>query len=562
MESQNKYGSPSSLFRILLLLLMGICLTAPAQAGVELLGWKDLNPGVTPDGNAGKAGTYQYVLLGKYPQLQNAATPLQPILWRILSADQTGTTRKGLLLSEESLRAMAFNVLGGTNYWKDSILRDWMNGTGNTQLMHADYFTMQERGALSKDTHITKDENGNENPLGASSATDTFFALSHQDVLNPEYGFSDRRTVQDVNRLANNTAYAINQGAYPVGRWWIRSPSPFASDQVPNVSENGRLGVGNIINGGRTARPACFLSLGSFLFKSALNDFSTGSSSVDVAGSQHNPYLLLIPSEIPTGAPVGWTTVFVSEDKVPDIAKIDGKFLTLEWGTAVSPAVKNWPAPEDFMLVNGEHPFRVTGDTTNKNALILTFKKGVKYGDPVRISYNLNTDAISFNSTGNPVKVVNSFFSFVVSNDTLPIPSTPNVVPTQARFDGSFPESLDFLLSGAALNAANRSGVSLEAETLDGTRIPLTTGDYSIEARTLTLDKSFLSKLLDGRYTITLHSGTVQVGKITLSVINSSGHTPSDSGSNGCNAGVGTEGVLAMGALLLGLKKAIRRSKG
>ena len=147
MESQNKYGSPSSLFRILLLLLMGICLTAPAQAGVELLGWKDLNPGVTPDGNAGKAGTYQYVLLGKYPQLQNAATPLQPILWRILSADQTGTTRKGLLLSEESLRAMAFNVLGGTNYWKDSILRDWMNGTGNTQLMHADYFTMQERGA-------------------------------------------------------------------------------------------------------------------------------------------------------------------------------------------------------------------------------------------------------------------------------------------------------------------------------------------------------------------------------------------------------------------------------
>lgn len=76
-----------ALFALFLLLLLGVSFAGSAQADVQLSGWKDINPELTPNGSANKAGTYEYVLFGQFVN--------NPILWRVLSADQGGVFRRG-----------------------------------------------------------------------------------------------------------------------------------------------------------------------------------------------------------------------------------------------------------------------------------------------------------------------------------------------------------------------------------------------------------------------------------------------------------------------------------
>ena len=66
--------------------------------------------------------------------------------------------------------------------------------------------------------------------------------------------------------------------------------------------------------------------------------------------------------------------------------------------------------------------------------------------------------------------------------------------------------------------------------------------------------------LQDGRHTLTLHSGSAQVGKVTLTALNSTagkGDTPQNSSSGGCNngLGLGSFGLLFAGAALLRKKQ-------
>ena len=533
---RKKMGKHYGLFALFLLLLLGVPLTGSAEARVQLLGWRDINPSLIPNGSVNKAGTYEYVVFGQFAN--------NPILWRVLRADQGGIIRRGYLFSENTLgSSMAFDGGGSNNYGRSSI-RTYLVSDDTTGFYVPANFSAAEKTAIVEQSLTTTAGDGSD-----SVTTDNpMFLLSSTDLTEPDYGFSGMLGT-DVNRGALDTAG--NRGHY-----WTRSPT---TDLVRvwgiNSVRNGGYHFG--LSADRTdlfIRPACFLNLDSFLFKSAFNDFTPGSSSGGEGGSRQNPFVLLLPGQIPTGAPAGWTTRFASEDKIPEIAKIDGKFLTLEWGTAISPAVKNWPAPDDFMLLNGERPFKVASHKTNKNMLVLTFEKGVKFGESVRISYNLDTDAISFDSTGDPIKIVNSFLSLIVSNDTLPIPNTPNVTPTQARFDGLSPEDLKFLLSGAALTAANAGNLSITVETPEGT-VSFAAGDYSVESRNLTIFKNFLSQLRDGTHTVYLHNDTAQVGKITLVVTNSSGSDTKDSGSSGCNAGVGASAFL----LLLGGMAVLRK---
>ncbi len=476
-----------------------------------------------------------------------------------------GTSRKALLFSEKNLNAMEFDNSGAdSQVWKNSTLRTWMNGTAdNTKFKHTDYFSMVEQGALSADTHITKDDQGNERPglsnggsAGDSMATDTFFALSYQDLINPLYGFSSTWNATDGNRVAYNTAYAISKNAYNNGGrgiWWSRSPFAFNPGWAWLVDDEGGLGYVDVILPGVAARPACFFNLESLIFKSASNDFDLSTSSAGGAGSILNPYVLVLPGEVPNG----WTTNFISADKTPVSATVSGKTVTLEWSTAIAPAVKNWPAATDFVLSTGQSPIHVTSDLNSNKALQLTFAADVAPSG-LKLSYNLNTDAIVFAKNGTQASVVNSFANLTVTQES---PSTPNVIPTQARYDGSSPADLKELLGGAALTAAKAGKLSLTDSTPDGTRIPLGSGDYSIESRNLTIFISFLSKLGDGTHTLYFYNGDVQVGKVTLIVTNSNGGDTKDSGSSGCNAGFGSAGLLAMGIVLLGLNKAGAKKK-
>ena len=106
-----------------LLFLLGVSFEGTSEAGVKLSGWKEMNPSLTSDGTDAKAGTYQYVLFGRYLQASDGVGGylMQPIMWRVLSADRTGPNRKAFLLSDKNLDAMAFSNSSLNNYGLSSI---------------------------------------------------------------------------------------------------------------------------------------------------------------------------------------------------------------------------------------------------------------------------------------------------------------------------------------------------------------------------------------------------------------------------------------------------------
>ena len=525
----------------LFLFLYGLLLSSPAQAGVQLMGWKDLTPTTTPNGTEANKGTYQYVLFGKYSNT--------PIVWRILSADQDGTTRKGYLYSEKALgNDIAFDTTMPTssNNYGNSTIRAFLVGTGGTDFYKTDNFTDPEKSVVVVQSFTTTNGQGNNSRTTDDNA---MFLPSYDDLIKQEYGFSSTYTVQDENRKAKDTS---GFGAF----YWTRSPVAGDTDWAWLVNDDGLLFNFLVNNPSVAARPACFLNLESLIFKSASNDFDLSTPSAGEAGSISNPYVLVLPGSPITSAS-GWTTQFISEDKTPVSATVSGKTVTLEWNTAITQAVKNWPAATDFVLSTGQSPISVASAPNNNKALKLTFAADVALSG-LKISYNLNTDAIVFAKSDNQASVVNSFANLTVTHES---PSTPNVIPTQARYDGSSPADLKELLGGAALTAAKAGKLSITDSTPDGTRIPLGSGDYSIESRNLTIFISFLSKLGDGTHTLYFYNGDVQVGKVTLIVTNSTGGDTKDSGSSGCNAGFGSAGLLAMGIVLLGLNKAGAKKK-
>lgn len=509
------------LFPALILALMSACI--PAHAGVQLQGWRDLNPSTPPDGTAGNAGAYQYVLFGKYSG--------NPILWRILSADQTGTERRGFLYSEKALEEKPFDSMMGSNNYGKSAIRTFLVGTGAADFYHVSNFTDAEKSVVVEQSFTTTKGDGTDSITTTDNA---MFLPSSGDLQEPQYGFLNGPGT-DVNREA------VDTGGNAVS-YWTRSPSD-STIFAYYVYHDGKPNFGMVSLSLVYVRPACFLNIESLLFKSASDDFDLSTSVSGLGGSAENPYVLVLPEEVPASAPNGWTKTFVSADNAPVRAVYEGRIVTLEWSTAISPAVKNWPASADFVLSTGESPVSVISDVKNPNLLKLTFAANIAASN-LKLSYKLNTDAIAVSKNGDQAVVVGSFGDLDVESPS--VPNTPSVIPTRANFDGLTPESLSFLLNGAALTAANAGNLSVVAETPEGDRISLTEGDYSFESRTLTLHTSFLSKLGNGTHTIYLYRDNVQVGKITLIVTNSSGReSTNDSGSSGCNAGVGT------GALLL-----------
>ena len=542
------------------------------------------------------AAREQYVYLGKYEHrlgMHNGISEdiATPILWRVMELKDHGAGKKGaILLSHYLLESMAYQgtTTGNPDYyrpgtsipahtWDASEVQSWLNSSdvsvsvklGKTDtyqnikgFLHPSYFSSVEQGVML-DYPYDRYSEGESVP---ATGTKIVLPSGKYEGSGPFYDKYEMGTwfeSQETN-ANNNTRKAYFKDGSSSWYYWTRSPSASDSIIAYNVHLDGKVILDNVYYAASAVRPALFLNLESIIFKSASNDFAPGSPAQPPTGGQIlNPYVLVLPNAVPTSVS-GWATTFISADKAPSGAVINGKNMIVSWNADISPAVKRWPAPGDFKLSTGESPTSVTGDDTNPKLLKLTFATGVTAGATVTLSYNLNTDAISHDLSGTPsVEVVNSFTNIAVTNNT---PSsggvTPSVTPTQVRFDGASPADLKFLLSGAALTAANAGNLSIVAETPNGTRTPLGTGDYSRESRNLTILQTFLSKLGDGTHTVYLYNGEKQVGKITLTITGSTGgDTTKDSGSSGCNAGAGSAALLAMGMMLLGLNKTGARKK-
>ena len=497
-KRDRKYGV---YYSFLLLLLSLFVFSGISEAGVTL------SPRY--NGTSIEATREQYVYFGKYDHRLETYDGLKegsptPILWRVMELkDHSGSQKGAILLSHYVLESIAYQgtTTGSPNYyrpettipantWYGSEVQSWLNSSdvsvtvklGVTDVnanikgfLHTDYFSTLEQGLMLDYPYSRYNETESVPAAGKKIVLPSgkYEDIGGSYVDKYEMGTWFASAENDAN---NNTRKAhfkggsasFTQGSSDGWYYWTRSPVASHSIRACSVSRGGGVYNHGVRTAGAAVRPAFFLNLESVIFKSASEDFVPGSPSAAAGGSPQNPYILVLPSAVPTGAPTGWLTKFASEDKTPDGATINGKNLTVSWDVSLSPAVKRWPALGDFRLSTGETATSITSDDANPKLLKLTFATGVTAGATVTLSYNLNTDAISYDSSGSPVKVVGSFTKTVTNTtpsggggggDTPSGDTTPTGVgatiggqtyPAQVQTDGTY---LITLPSGASLSA-------------------------------------------------------------------------------------------------------------
>ncbi|MCR5105188.1 MAG: DUF6273 domain-containing protein [Eubacterium sp.] len=180
-----------------------------------------------------------------------------PIIWRVLNVQNDDA----FLLSDKILCRKAFNSENDSYEWKDSTLREWLNGE-----FYNTSFSEEEK-AIIKDTIVKNSFDTIYNTNGGEDTTDKVFLLSLNDVVNPSYGFAENYDVPAVSRRCKNLA------GFDVLFWWLRSPGKregYASvvnddgevnsfeEKVTEVSYNG-------------VRPAIHISLKSDLWEKGSN---------------------------------------------------------------------------------------------------------------------------------------------------------------------------------------------------------------------------------------------------------------------------------------------------
>ncbi len=158
--------------------------------------------GVILSGNCVKKG--DIFKFGEY--FQSNDTEKEPIEWRILDID---SDRQALfLLSEYVLDSESFHITGGGVSWKDSSLREWLNGG----FMNTAFSTNEQAAIL--ETHLENPDTGTD---GSDDTNDKIFLLSLSDVYGEDSNYKDGKWYFDNNadRKAMATKYlVVNKGAY------------------------------------------------------------------------------------------------------------------------------------------------------------------------------------------------------------------------------------------------------------------------------------------------------------------------------------------------------------
>lgn len=158
---------------------------------------------------------------------------LEPIKWRVLK-EENGTK---YLVCNNVLQAMAFqphyqsgddgelyasdgegNFLldeNGNKFYandyKNSNLRQWFNGE-----FLSTAFTAEEQNKIQLvevDNSASTTDSAS-NPYACANTTDKVYALSYQDMINPEYKFNTNYQFLDINRLFKTTDFARATGAW------------------------------------------------------------------------------------------------------------------------------------------------------------------------------------------------------------------------------------------------------------------------------------------------------------------------------------------------------------
>ena len=235
--------------------------SAPAKAAVSLQ-----NP--TTNGNG--VTTWDCIYFGNYWQNDTNGDgkadqndQKEPIKWRVLSVHGNDA----FLLADKNLDNKQYNEEIISVTWATCTLRTWLNVTFlNTA------FTSAEQAAI-KNTTVVNEDNPYFGTEGGENTIDKVYLLSIAEASNTAYGFNGEFNTRSETRMAKNTVYAKERGAWTStsteyegnGDWWLRSPgnsSAVASSVVFDglgVDSNG-VDVGDVHV---AVRPALHLNLSS-----------------------------------------------------------------------------------------------------------------------------------------------------------------------------------------------------------------------------------------------------------------------------------------------------------
>ena len=200
--------------------------------------------------------TWDCIYFGNYYQ-SNSSTK-EPIKWRVLSVNGNDA----FLLADQNLDAKPYNEKYTDVTWATCTLRTWLNDTFlNTA------FTLAEQAAI-RNTTVVNDDNPYYDTEGGVNTTDKVYLLSIAEASNTAYGFNGEFGTESGTRVAKNTAYAKECGAWETsegnGWWWLRSPGG-SSGRASRVSNDGYgYDAGTFVTHGYYAvRPALHLNLSS-----------------------------------------------------------------------------------------------------------------------------------------------------------------------------------------------------------------------------------------------------------------------------------------------------------
>ena len=278
--------------------------SAPAKAAVSLQ-----NP--TTNGNG--VTTWDCIYFGNYWQNDTNGDgkadqndQKEPIKWRVLSVHGNDA----FLLADKNLDNKQYNEEIISVTWATCTLRTWLNVTFlNTA------FTSAEQAAI-KNTTVVNEDNPYFGTEGGENTIDKVYLLSIAEASNTAYGFNGEFNTRSETRMAKNTVYAKERGAWTStsteyegnGWWWLRTPGDDSGNaSLVLGSGHGLLnGDGYGVDGDDGAvRPALHLNLSSSTLWSYAGKVTSGGG----GGSSQ-----ATPTPTPTSKPTP-TSVISTEDK-------------------------------------------------------------------------------------------------------------------------------------------------------------------------------------------------------------------------------------------------------
>lgn len=159
------------------------------------------------------------------------------IVWKIL-LEEDGSY---FLVSDKVLDCECFMTDMVDSSWDVSHMREWINNE-----FRKIAFTDEEYAELEL-MHVKNPQNYCYGTSNGEDTDDYITMLSCDDLTEEKYGFKDRYTMVDDNRIAKCTDYAVVRGLYPDeemnAKWWTNSNGSTNSTYV-FINYNGAISVG------------------------------------------------------------------------------------------------------------------------------------------------------------------------------------------------------------------------------------------------------------------------------------------------------------------------------